>query len=102
MPHTPGPWHFNQSSVFSRLGVYAGEDDDVIICDVTDEDVNDFRKTAGNARLIAAAPDLLKALQNVMQDASEGSSKGRALDLLPKKAIEAARAAISRATQTMK
>jgi hypothetical protein len=36
---TPGPWHSNPDPTLNRAGVYSGEDDGLIICDVTDEDV---------------------------------------------------------------
>ena len=68
--HTPGPWHVAESG-FSRRGlwsaptVYATDDElrYVAVCACADE-LNFHRATdnLANARLIAAAPDLLDAL----------------------------------------
>lgn len=67
MPHTPGPWQVNRS-------------DPLHVCDADGESRgcspiafvqvgNDGRWTAkANARLIAAAPDLLAALQELLAD----------------------------------
>ncbi len=63
MSFTPGPWHTTHDSELVKNGVYAGEGDDIIICDVTNEDVQNDKHFAANARLIAAAPDLLAALE---------------------------------------
>jgi hypothetical protein len=41
--------------------------------------------------------DLTKALSDLLVDAGEGDARGRALDLLPRKTIEAAEAALAKA-----
>ncbi len=64
--HTPGPWHMTPDETLSRIGVYAGEEDETIICDVTDEDCGVTERNA-NARLIVLAcnthDDLLAAVE---------------------------------------
>jgi hypothetical protein len=57
--HTSGPWHCTPEADLPRVGVYAGPGDDVIICDVTDEDLERDGELEANAYLIAAAPALL-------------------------------------------
>lgn len=47
------------------------------------------------ATLFAAAPALYDALRVLMIEIGEGGSRGRALDLLPRKSIEAAQAALA-------
>ncbi len=73
MPTTPGPWHTTPDRKLSRAGVYAGDGDETIICDVTDEDIGSRVDRDANARLIAAAPDLLAACKSVMEFLSNGT-----------------------------
>lgn len=89
--HTPGPWYFNddfnEHQVFSDQGAYN------LIADV----VSRGEDTEANARLIAAAPDLLIACEQMIaifkameeQDARitnghewEGQSLKRALAII--------------------
>ena len=99
--HTPGPWNverctdewFRETNHGERIVSVNKATYFVAAVEGYGEE------SVANARLIAAAPDLLAALQNIMQDASEGGRKGRALDLLPRSSIEAARAAIAKATE---
>lgn len=44
-----------------------------------------------------AAPDMAEALERLLIEAGEGSAKGRAIDLLPRKTILLARAALQKA-----
>ena len=53
--HTPGPWRFETQRGTSKLAR--------IWTDVGDITVNTGTATSANARLIAAAPDLLAALE---------------------------------------
>jgi len=53
--YTPGPWFADSDSVFHKDGVIAR---------IPEVDEN-RRNWSTNARLIAAAPDLVKALSNV-------------------------------------
>jgi hypothetical protein len=53
--HTPGPWHVGES------GVTVFSNDDIRICSAGCHPQAEIN--AANARLIAAAPDLLEALE---------------------------------------
>ena len=69
------------------------------VCDLDDGVANDYLYEAiANARLMAAAPDLLAALRDLLDEADLGE-----VDEYTAPKIEAARAAIARATgdQTM-
>ena len=81
--HTPGPWHVNE------LGNVA--DKTRIVIGVIATTFESYSGEA-NARLIAAAPDLLEALKEMLdghEDACTGYGEG---------AADKARAAIAKAT----
>lgn len=64
------------------------------VCDLDDGVANDYLHEAiANARLMAAAPDLLAALRDLLDEADLGE-----VDEYTAPKIEAARAAIARAT----
>lgn len=80
MAHTPGPWtaHEQQSKFGTLEGYYVVENGRVQIADLfgivkgeRDEDGNEVfistDEAAANARLIAAAPDLLDACKTILQ-----------------------------------
>lgn len=80
--HTPGPWFVLQNP----MGSDCITAEDCTICSMPDWDDDYANEEAANARLIAAAPDLLEALQGLMhKDCGEP-------------AFFAARAAIAKAT----
>lgn len=96
--HTPAPWHVctgNHETFGNVLNIAAQEGDVPAICvisnveDATEED-------RANARLIAAAPDLLEALK-AMLDAEPGYGWGGSSEA-EIAAQELARAAIAKAT----
>ncbi len=63
--HTPGPWKFNgHERVLPVEGAQDGTND---ICHVYG--INHDRRA--NARLIAAAPDLLEAVEKFLEDADD-------------------------------
>lgn len=62
--HTPGPWHV----VHHRPNLFKVETNRVVICD-TFGGLSD--ETLANALLIAAAPDLLAVLQQIVEDTNE-------------------------------
>ena len=70
---TPGTWHYDDElgGVYSKSCLF--------VCDITDKD---------NASLIAAAPELLEALQFIINDCSR---------MIPKCAEDKAIAAIKKA-----
>ena len=78
--HTPGPWIAEPIGVMGEWGIHTenGRVDEIASCD------------ENNARLIAAAPDLLEALIRVVDRAS--------LSDLPDFVIAGCRAAIAKAT----
>ena len=85
--HTPGPWYvFNETAVRSR-----NQHPAVAKCDTTHglgvwADVE-----RANARLIAAAPDLLAALENILSRFDDDNLK------LTVDAIQESRAAVKKA-----
>ncbi len=91
MPHTPGEWEVDETVATGAYGVWRGSDQ---ICSVltesflvTDGPENRAERDA-NARLIAAAPDLLEALRGVVRVADRATDE-----------FDAARAAIAKATK---
>ena len=84
---TPAPWYFSNEGV---LRVRA-EEDDVVVCSYAGYEY--FEEEYANAKLIAAAPDLLEALQLCEEFMSLLPSTG--FDGLAR--IEGARAAINKA-----
>lgn len=76
---TPGPW--------INVGGWADAENNGIICSLSSVDRNPEEVSDANAQLIAASPDLLSALQQLLEiyDDHSGkvwttSSKRRALD----------------------
>ena len=59
--HTPGPWRFMTDTTGQYLAVFAQQGGTKVICPVKIAD-------AGHAHLIAAAPDLLEALRETIED----------------------------------
>lgn len=88
--HTPGPWLF---SPVNDCAVAIVEDDGTSIFDVTvNLHTTGHSALAANAALVAAAPDLLAALQWALSQIEDS------LDPDHQAALESARAAIARAT----
>jgi len=80
--HTPGPWTAADNS-WEFSTVYGSDGKAVALCrisdDVTEETQSHFEAiNEANARLIAAAPDLLTAWQRLLEycDESDGSQYG--------------------------
>lgn len=102
--HTPGPWrydpvdgHIYATSEASPLPAPAR------VCDPHADDI-DIDEREANARLIAAAPDLLAALRDIYRAArSRDATMGDQIDLFEarrelRESCERARAAIAAAT----
>jgi hypothetical protein len=71
--HTPGPWDAEWSTRqgwteggYKGLSVHNGDDAEPDICQVPDDERADGTSRMANARLIAAAPDLLAALELIV------------------------------------
>jgi len=98
--HTPGPWNsasLNQDS--DHMEVFAGisDGDQIAVVKGYGLATGKYHEAIANARLIAAAPDLLEALMNLTQWAKVagcGREEGSILD----QNINAAIAAIAKAT----
>ena len=85
---TPGPWYVTGKLtryVEARIG--GGLIQEVASCGPTEADGGYGPQQAANARLIAAAPDLLEALRGVLRIADRKTDE-----------FDAARAAIAKAT----
>ena len=93
MKHTPGPWRVDDGRILGNEP--SVENDDVLICDVAsnNEALTDFDEA--NARLIAAAPDLLLACQAALALLEDNGQQGG-----PKWTKDTLRKAISKATDT--
>ena len=94
--HTPGPWNMLHDSSFDECVIFAERaDEQVDICEVStyitmsnDDNRIDVDQIIANANLIAAAPDLYKALDKACQrnchcrnydDTCKGCYMGKAL-----------------------
>ena len=70
--HTPGPWHVGGITQANLVQVFVGDgEEEYSICDLWgdvfgDNETNLTREQKANACLIAAAPELLKALEDLM------------------------------------
>lgn len=69
MSHTPGPWRAGRPDMATIVGgfgskwVYAGEK---YIAVASGQDIESWKEIMSNAHLIAAAPDLLSALDGLL------------------------------------
>ena len=95
--HTPGPWAYREGRAEMRESstVHKADDPEFILGHVICESVNKAQRTedVANARLIAAAPDLLAACRRLLQ--------WHFLDVsghLPDSIVAAAEAAVAKAT----
>lgn len=100
--HTPGPWHWIGDSLTHRqFDIHAPrQSPQQHICTVNNLSIEKlYTRDAGvalaNARLIAAAPDLLAALQALVGEADLGEVD---LDDADRALLDNARAAIAKAT----
>lgn len=100
MAHTPGPWQLR--TVDHSLGTIETADEKFVIANTCQLRGNDYQSNhaerRANARLIAAAPDLLEALQVL---ASHWPHYAAHMDMkrIDFDAIAMARAAIAKATR---
>lgn len=89
MTHTPGPWHFGKYA--DRVTATEDSDGRDSICHV-------YGNQQANARLIAAAPEMLNALQQFIsfQDADDNVVSGEQLEQLYNSAIKEARRLVAK------
>ena len=90
--HTPGHWTYALEAGRETLHKISGPGGSPRICTMSDG-LNDTATISANARLIAAAPDLLLALETLLFNALHGNG----LDAL-QQGHDKARAAIEKAT----
>lgn len=64
--HTPGPWHIGVRTFHAGRDVYGPKGEPVA---VADDAITATPEAEANARLIAAAPELLAALRHLLEDA---------------------------------
>jgi hypothetical protein len=102
MKHTPGPWELSEAQYKEGFGTYRRVEQveqfgDVVASVCIRHAVNHTLDACGdaNARLIAAAPDLLEALEVILRDHMAVHGVG---DLEMQPALFQARAAITKAT----
>jgi hypothetical protein len=73
--HTPGPWQDNDAGLI--YGQVSADDDEApFICDVCDNQPDYTEREKANARLIAAAPELLTALKGTLFALDENMEGG--------------------------
>lgn len=68
--HTPGPWETKRAATpeaFPQFGVYAENGNGHDLAHVVSHGTARHAETEANARLIAAAPEMLEALRNVAE-----------------------------------
>lgn len=70
--HTPGPWHVEPLRGWPSIRTSSGS----VIASMDVEDANPITRAAdgANARLIAAAPELLEALEDALYPLDYGGS----------------------------
>ena len=99
--HTPGPWTTGRAINAVDMGKFS------FICPFGANSADQVAEIKANARLIAAAPDLLQALENLTDAVQSGTSyaddtaAGKALSILSGRSgttwLSDARAAIAKA-----
>jgi len=94
--HTPGPWTFSVGEGGDNLSIRAGDTAVVAGCGCCGSPWTDHKRAGANARLIAAAPDMLAALKGIMADTCD-LEPAYCADLVPE-TRDLIRAAIAKAT----
>jgi hypothetical protein len=71
--HTPGPWEFTPDEIETKRGshfvyrIESSRGSDFLGTFDPNEDGGDYSEAEANARLIAAAPDLLEAVKTMVE-----------------------------------
>ena len=106
LKHTPGPWVRDVSHGADWGYIRDGEGRMVAVCGIPEgEDLLKHRRngtdpTEANARLIAAAPDLLEALKTMHSLMANGCGELARLSFTWREAFDEAEAAIAKAEPT--
>lgn len=90
--HTPGPWKLEVGDHSHRYSLVTDEDDRTIHYKYGSGTAYDAEKDEANARLIAASPEILGALTEIV------ASFGKPIPHSESAPIQRARAAIAKAT----
>ena len=94
MAHTPGPWHIDTEDGGARIL----DDDELIIAGIYGFSAPDRDgQEDANARLIAAAPDLLAALKGLLESIQDVERETNTMYGTLDGALADARAAIAKA-----
>lgn len=98
--HTPGPWHVGRVATTQgqHFAITSPNGDHIATIGEAINSHNGSGNAYVNARVIAAAPELLEALQNLTKWANVAACDREPGSILDQN-IEAARAAIAKATQ---
>ncbi len=97
--HTPGPWFVTGSMTkYIEARIPSGLIQEVAACGPTEADGGYGPQQQANAKLIAAAPDLLDALIKLHESLESLNNSGDAGQMVADD-VETARAAIAKATQ---
>jgi hypothetical protein len=97
-PHTPAPWRIDEEQAQTTGEIYICARD-TIICEIFGETFDEFaeEEREANAQLIAAAPELLAALKDLVErDRAEAAESGFTDDEMSW--LEDARRVIAKAT----
>lgn len=99
--HTPGPWYV--SGTIDGYAIRYRDQADYYTIATAHDDIGAWRNTddeeaAANARLIAAAPELLEALRMMLEDADDAHGRGDGTPWVTFASMNRARAAIAKAT----
>jgi len=78
MKHTPAPWKADNGAVRAKNGHQIAE------CALSTNWMNPTKKEIANAQLIAAAPDMLAALENLMALNSQQAGSTMAIEAIAK------------------
>lgn len=101
--HTTGPWRIAEQIAREGIWIESAADESDEICNISATTVAD-KEAMANARLIAAAPDLLAALEAAVEYLKANRPKGKIQDIFHELnhyengVMKPARAAIARAT----
>jgi hypothetical protein len=96
--HTPGPWKAEiDEQVPERGAVYVEGPQGWLNQAVADCGFNDVETDEANARLIAAAPELLEALQSLVASCEKHLAFRKPTNPVTRDRMAAARAAIAKA-----
>jgi hypothetical protein len=97
MNHTPGPWEVVQGHYPSFKDVVGPSFKLSVVMSATDLDQTDYEARLADLHLIASAPDLFEALNNIVLLQEKHYGDGSALHMAMIKAAENARLVLAKA-----